>query len=391
MEKLIKYVVGVDIAMQKFDVCLMSIDHQLTSKINGSRKFTNSSAGFKDLIVWINKNCSHDIPVQFLMEATGVYHEKLAIYLTDNNHTVFVVLPNKARKYLQSLGLKSKNDKIDAKGLALMYLQHKFESWKPISKFYCELRLLTRHYQSTTEMKTALLNQLHALKYSGYSSKEVEKQIQKVISLLEKQLIEGKKQIVAQIKKEKEVENKVNLIRPIKGLDILSIATIIAETNGFELFTNMLQLVSYAGYDVVENQSGTHVGRTKISKKGNSRIRRILHMPSLIVVKYNEPAFKNLYSRVYDRTKCKMKGYVAVQKKLIELIYTLWRKNSAYDRTINATITSGNDDSKALFLESRSEKYENQTIKVVPLKSGTTQDEHRYKESSEALFLELQI
>ena len=91
-----------------------------------------------------------------------------------------------------------------------MCLQHKFDPWKPISKFYYELRLLTRHHQNTTEMKTALLNQLHALEYSGYSSKEVEKQIKKVVALLDKQLIEGKNEIDAHIKKDKEVEYNNN-------------------------------------------------------------------------------------------------------------------------------------------------------------------------------------
>ncbi len=387
MGNLIKHVVGIDIAKEKFDVCLMSLDNQLTSKIKGSRKFTNSLVGFNEFVLWLKKNCNKDIPVQFLMEATGVYYEKLAIYLTDSNYNVFVVVPNKARRYLQSLGIKSKNDKIDAKGLALMCLQHKFDPWKPISKFYYELRLLTRHHQNTTEMKTALLNQLHALEYSGYSSKEVEKQIKKVVALLDKQLIEGKNEIDAHIKKDKEVEGKVKMIQRIKGLSILSIATIIAETNGFELFSNMRQLVSYAGYDVVENQSGTHFGRTKISKKGNSRIRRILHMPSLIVVRCKEPVFENLYTRVFERTKCKMKGYVAVQKKLLELIYTLWKKDKAYDRTINVSLASGNGNSRALFLVSRSEIDEDKILKVVPLKSSTTQDKHRYNESSEALFL----
>ena len=50
-------------------------------------------------------------------------------------------------------------------------------------------------------------------------------------------------------------------------------------------FANQRQLVSYAagppgGYDVVENQSGNRSGKTRISKKGNSRIRRILHLPA---------------------------------------------------------------------------------------------------------------
>lgn len=66
----------------------------------------------------------------------------------------------------------------------------------------------------------------------------------------------------------------------------MSVVTVIAETNGFALIKNQRQLVSYAGYDVVENQSGKRAGKTKISKKGNSHIRRILHMPALNAVRY---------------------------------------------------------------------------------------------------------
>ncbi|MCD8264294.1 MAG: IS110 family transposase [Tannerellaceae bacterium] len=33
------------------------------------------------------------------------------------------------------------------------------------------------------------------------------------------------------------------------------------------MFNSVAQLVSYAGYDVVENQSGKRVGRSRISKK----------------------------------------------------------------------------------------------------------------------------
>nr|WP_279634769.1 transposase [Pedobacter jejuensis] len=117
----------------------------------------------------------------------------------------------------------------------------------------------------------------------------------------------------------------------IKGIGTLSFAVIAAETNGFALFKNAGSLVSYAGYDIVENQSRNHVGRTKISKKGNSRIRRILHMPALCAVRDDQPQFKNLFERVYQRTGKKMKGYVAVQKKLLVMAYYLWRKDQAYN------------------------------------------------------------
>ena len=81
---------------------------------------------------------------------------------------------------------------------------------------------------------------------------------------------------------------------------------LISETNEFEMFENQRQLVSYAGYDVVQNQSGKQEGKTRISKRGNNRIRRALHMLALQVVKYEQKPFSDLYNRVFERTKIKM-------------------------------------------------------------------------------------
>jgi len=382
MEKLIKYSIGVDGAKDKFDACLMSVDITLGSKVKASRQFGNSLAGFKEFLSWGRKHCKEKVPVQVLMEATGVYHEKLAIWLTEQGTEVFVVLPNKARRYMQALGLKTKNDSVDARGLAMMCIQHRFEVWKPIGKYNYELRLLTRHYQSTQELKTVFLNQLHALEHSGYTSKHVSKQLKKTIGLFEKQVKAVKKNIVDHVESNEDVKRKVGHICKIKGVDILTVATIVAETNGFELFHKQAQLVSYAGYDVVENQSGDHVGKTRISKKGNSRIRRILHMPALNVVRYKETPFQRLQERVYEKTKIKMKGYVAVQKKLLLVMYTLWKKNEPYCKDYEEKMISGNDEQKLLFPFFS----EGESKKVVPQQSGTTQDKLRYNESHEVLF-----
>lgn len=384
MSQLIKYLIGIDVAKDKLDACLIGLDADLTYKVKATHKFVNTETGFKEILAWMQKHCSEKIPVQTLMEATGVYHEKLAIYLTQHKRTVFVVLPNKSHKYMQSLGLKSKNDKIDAKGLAMMCAYHKFDEWKPISKFFYELRLLTRHYQSTQEIKTVFINQLHALKHSGYSNKNLVKQLEKNIDQFNDQLKAIKKLMSKHIDSDIDVKRKAAQICKIKGIDTLSLATILAETNGFEMIKNVGQLVSYAGYDVIENQSGKHFGRTKISKKGNARIRRILHMPALNAVRHKEPAFVTLHQRIYERTKIKMKGYVAVQRKLLTLIYTLWKKDQAYEPQFIQTEISGNDESRAFFPLNKVRILSSKKV-VLPCGS-TTLDEHRYKESSEALF-----
>lgn len=70
----------------------------------------------------------------------------------------------------------------------------------------------------------------------------------------------------------------------IKGVAQTTLAVLLGETNGFALMENTSQLVSYAGYDVVEDQSGKRAGKTKISKKGNSRIRRALYFSAITAV-----------------------------------------------------------------------------------------------------------
>jgi len=111
---------------------------------------------------------------------------------------------------------------------------------------------------------------------------------------------------------------------------LLTIVTVLCETNGFTQFNNIRQVVSYAGLDIAERQSGLFKGKTRISKKGNKRIRECLYMPALSASNYNEP-IKALYERVVERNPTiKRKGVVAGMRKLLILIFVLWKKNEAY-------------------------------------------------------------
>jgi transposase len=265
------------------------------------------------------------------MEATGVYYENCALYLFSSGYSVSVMLPNKAKKWMQAEGIKSKNDKIDAAGLSKIAAEKVLELWEPAAEYYYQLRCLTRHYQSLQENKTAIGNQLHAEEHGMYKNKIVIAHLNRSIVLIDKQLEELETAIEHHLSSDTQVAEKVEKICKIKGVGILTVAVILAETNGFALFKNAPQLVSYAGYDVVENQSGTHKGKTKISKKGNSRIRRALHMPALSAVRHKQKPFIDLFERTFEKHHIKMKSYVAVQKKLLVLIYALWKNNTAFD------------------------------------------------------------
>ncbi len=109
-------------------------------------------------------------------------------------------------------------------------------------------------------------------------------------------------------------------------LEYLTAATVLAETNGFELIRNKRQLTSYAGLDVKEKQSGTSVkGKPRISKKGNKYLRKAMHLPALAAIR-NDERFKAIFVRLVSKHGIKMKAAVAVQRKLLEMIFILFIK-----------------------------------------------------------------
>jgi hypothetical protein len=63
-------------------------------------------------------------------------------------------------------------------------------------------------------------------------------------------------------------------------------------------------------------------------------------MPAFSVVKYNIASFSDLYHRVYSRTMIKMKAYVAVQRKLLILMYTLWKRNEKFNPDLYPEMTA---------------------------------------------------
>lgn len=323
--------IGIDGGLKDFKVCFMILTQDQSLKIKGSRTFSNTLKGFEAFNKWVQNKKLEDVALRFTMEATGVYYEQLAHYLHDKGYHISVLLPNKVKAYFQTLNLKSKTDKLEAQALAQLGLERKFAQWEPLSKQMYQIKRLCRERVMLLEEKTMISNRLHAEQHCQSPSSWIIKRMKKRLQLLKKQIQQVEKQMLRLTQKDTGLWERIEKICQLKGLGFITVISVIAETNGFTLFNNRAQLTSYAGYDVVQRQSGSSVrGKTKISKKGNRYIRRALHLPALCVIRYNEE-FRQLYDRIYDRTKIKMKGIVAVQRKLLLLIYTLFAKNQVYD------------------------------------------------------------
>jgi len=331
--RIIRQNVGVDVDLKKLKVSYQIRYEDLSTKVVGSRSFPNNKTGFEALVEWVNKkNKFSTLPVHFTIEATGIYHENLAYYLHEAPEmVVHVELPNKTAAYKKSLNIKSKTDPIDAAMLALYGLERPLREWKPVSEQMREIKKLVRERLRIIDEKTAVSNQLHAENKSfSPNARSVERYNERLV-FLEKQIKSIEDELRVLVNCDENLKERVKNVCTAKGIGFITVVGIVGETEGFALFKNRNQLISYAGYDVVEKESGSSVrGKPRISKKGNSYIRRIMYMPAMSAARSDEN-HKKYYLRIVQKGGIKMKGNVAIQRKLLLLIYALFTKNEPFD------------------------------------------------------------
>lgn len=325
---ILKQSIGIDVSKDSLDV-LFKEQSNLQVKIKGSKKFSNTRDGFKQLIEWCNKREKCD-NIAYVLEATGVYHEEILYFLYEEGKHVCLELPARIKYFAKSKGVKTKNDKVDSGVIADYGLERRLRFWQPPCKEFKLLRDLSREHNSLANLLAKTKNRLHAAKHTHDKEPGVIRRYNDQISFYEKQMKEIEKEIKSVLTKEKELAAKINNITSIKGIGLVTAVKIIAETGGFYLFTNINQLISYAGLDVIENQSGKHIGKTKISKKGNKNLRKALYMPALSAIRYCNK-MKDFNERIMQTHQLKKQGIVAVMRKLLILAYTLWRKNEPYN------------------------------------------------------------
>ena len=332
MNRVIKQVLGIDVAQKELVTCLGKLDDDLGVDLCTHKTFSNTVKGFELLVQWVNKHTEQTVSVRYVMEATGVYHESLAYFLRSKGLEVSIVLPNKISNYARSLTIKTVTDKTAAQAIAQFGLERKLDLWETPSPAFKKLKQLTREREQLIKERTMAKNQLHAEQAEAEPNKSTVNRIKKRILFLSKQEKEILLEITTLTKSDEKTNSIVELLRSLPGVGSLTAAIIVAETNGFELIRNKRQLTSYAGLDVKEKQSGTSVkGKPKISKKGNRYLRKALHLPALAAIRHDE-RFKAIFMRLVNNHGIKMKAAVAVQRKLLEMMYTLFKNNEKYDK-----------------------------------------------------------
>src|SRR5207247_4046758 len=121
------------------------------------------------------------------------------------------------------------------------------------------------------------------------------------IRFTETQMQQLHKQIQQHIDSDPKLKQDKALLESIPGIGDLTALWILAELPDVTQFSSADSAAAFAGINPREYSSGKTVRkRTRITKRGNARLRKALYMPALSAAKFN-PYCKHLYERLIAR------------------------------------------------------------------------------------------
>jgi transposase len=311
-------VIGIDISKQTFDVSWKEKDK------NVSMVFPNNQEGFKSFFKHLKKG-SHCV-----MEVSGTYHLKLAMFLHHRKVLVSVVNPLIIKRFCQMKMTRTKTDKKDAIMICAFGEDQKPALWQPDADYIKEMNSILTTLEGFEKIATQVSNQM-----------EAESQLDLINSVAR----ESKKRLLAHVEDEidllmetlealaeKHCQETLATLKTIPGIGTKTAIVLIAITGNFEYFDDVRALCAYCGICPRIYKSGTSVnGKGHIVKMGNGRIRKLLYLCAWSAQKSN-PQCKDLKERLVAKGKPGKVINIAMANKLLRIAFGVVKSKSDYNK-----------------------------------------------------------
>jgi transposase len=287
------------------------------------RMFDHNAKGIRSLSCWAVKQAG-DSTAHLCMEATGVYSQHVAIKLLKQlGIEVSIINPACIKAYANVQLRRSKTDMIDAEVIRCYAESQRPSPWQPSPKAKRQLYELVAQADSVQASLRQWRNRRHAQGYIDDLPKEIKKTQLAIERNLEKQLQCLERAIDQLCASDPELAQEVMILESIPGIARKSAVKVLAYGREWLTKRTAKALTAHAGLAPHHYQSGTSMkGRSRLDKRGNSKLRYALYMPALVGIIYN-PVIKSHYQRLCNNGKQKKLAIVACMRKLLLVIRSM--------------------------------------------------------------------
>lgn len=314
-------VLGVDVSKAKLDAALLGESGKYRSQV-----VPNTPAGFEALRQWLQAQLPEGLAsVHVCMEATGAYHEALALYLHDQGVRLSVVNPMRVKRFIELEGTRNKTDAGDAKSLARFCQMTQPEPWQAPAPGVRALQALVARLDALQEMHQSEANRLDV------AHAAVQPSLREVLNTLDKAIADIKAQIRQTIDDDPDLRQRSELLQSIPGLGERTIPQLLAYIGDPQRFNNVKALVAYASLSPVIRQSGSSLDKRRgTHPQGHHQLKRALYFPAMVAGKYN-PVVSAFWQRLKAQNKPGMVIVVACMHKLLAIVYGVLKSGKPFN------------------------------------------------------------
>lgn len=324
-----QYFLGLDVAKDSFDAKLLD---ESGCVLRGGQ-FPNTPEGFLALLAWLIDR-EHTIA---LCEPTGVYGQRLERALCAALPGVYEMNARALKRFSFSQ-VETKTDPGDA--LAIAEAARTLALTKPEilerSRIHPNeqrenLALWLGEYDRLRAAIAALRQQIGNLDFQVASdaSRLKHRRQQELARLLATQ-----KGVLQEIERayERLDDAQAQLIDSIPGLGPIATATTLVVVRNLDRFPSADSLKAYLGVYPSRRQSGRRERPAHLAHHGNQLMRHVLWNAAKAAVRVKHPGnpFRQLFDRLVAKGKSKPAAYGAVSRKLVQVIYGVWKSQTPF-------------------------------------------------------------
>jgi transposase len=271
-------------------------------------------------------------PMRVAIEPTNDYHVAVAERAHECGHAVYLIDPFRLSHYRSGVGQRVKADAQDAQLLARYLLRESDELplWKPLSsgqkRFWQLLRRRTTLVRSRVQLKQSLTD-------LGVLQADVEELIRHCETMIRKidQALLAEARSLGW-------EDGMRRLQQIPGVGPLTSMALIAVFNRGN-FTRVDSFIAFMGMDVRVRQSGQWRGQSKLTKKGDPEVRRLLFNAAM--QGRRSPVWEPYYLRLRARGFSSTAAFVALGRKLARVGFALMQKDAEFDPELHGGACAG--------------------------------------------------
>ncbi|AEJ14399.1 IS110 family transposase [Pseudomonas putida] len=247
---------------------------------------------------------------------TNVYHLDLVELAHSLGFEVYVIDGFQLSNYRKSVGGRVKTDPSDARLLS-RFLKNEGEDlrpWSPPPAVYGKLQSLLRRRAALVTARTAMTQSWANESLLKAAFETFVKSIDRLDQLIQKKIKE--------VLRDAGLQEQVARCQAVEGIGFLTAAALVMAFTRGE-FKSSDSYIAFLGMDLRVSDSGQKNGRRRLTKRGCSEIRRLLHNAAMATSR--SPAWKELYEQHRSSGKATTQALVILARKLARVAFALMK------------------------------------------------------------------